>query len=82
MCDELGDVVVNAPSDVNCDDADPCTADSCDALLGCAHEPIGFCGGVGVPAISDWGRALLVLLFFTAAVGILRSGSKSPRRCV
>jgi hypothetical protein len=49
-CDEVGDVVVNAASDLNCDDADACTADSCDALLGCAHDPIELCVGVGVPA--------------------------------
>ncbi|MFO0567164.1 MAG: hypothetical protein U0263_15955 [Polyangiaceae bacterium] len=25
----------------NCDDANPCTADACDAVLGCTHTPVG-----------------------------------------
>lgn len=25
---------------INCDDANPCTADSCDAMVGCVHQPI------------------------------------------
>ncbi|MCK4634744.1 MAG: hypothetical protein KAT37_02615, partial [Candidatus Aenigmarchaeota archaeon] len=28
---------------VNCDDGDPCTLDSCDAVTGCSHEPIQDC---------------------------------------
>lgn len=29
---------------VSCDDADPCTADACDATKGCVTSPIGGCG--------------------------------------
>jgi hypothetical protein len=39
-----------ASSPLNCDDNDPCTADSCDSLTGCGHDPIPSCGeceGVG-----------------------------------
>jgi hypothetical protein len=35
-CDEVGDVVVNAPNDANCDNGQFCDGvDTCDALLGC-----------------------------------------------
>jgi hypothetical protein len=35
-CDEVNDVVVNAPNDANCDDGAFCNgAETCDALLGC-----------------------------------------------
>jgi len=29
---------------LDCDDGDPCTADSCDAVTGCANTPISGCG--------------------------------------
>ena len=35
---------MHAPVDVLCDDSDPCTADRCDAVLGCASDPIPGCG--------------------------------------
>ena len=74
-----GGAVVECQDDFDCDDADPCTVDSCDAMLGCAHDPIEFCGGVDLPASSDSGRVLLVLLFVAAAMGILRSDMASTR---
>jgi hypothetical protein len=52
---------------LDCDDADECTADSCDEISGCFHEPI--CGPVPVPAASNWGRALVGL--FMLALGAL-----------
>lgn len=33
----------------SCDDADPCTADLCEAGVGCAHVPSGSCGTVAEP---------------------------------
>jgi hypothetical protein len=35
---------------LNCDDGDGCTADACNALLGCTHTPIGGCRSCSVPA--------------------------------
>jgi hypothetical protein len=60
-----GACTAGAPLD--CDDADPCTAESCDEITGCAHDPIAFCGG-DVPAVGSWGHGLLVLLLATAGV--------------
>ena len=52
-----------AGTTLDCDDGNICTADSCDEILGCAHDPIMNCGpGTVLPASSDWGLALLVLL--------------------
>ena len=39
-CDEVNDVVVNAPNDALCDDGNPCTVGGCDALTGCFRTPI------------------------------------------
>ena len=52
---------------LDCDDADVCTADSCNEISGCSHDPI--CGPAPVPAASNWGRALLGL--FMLALGAL-----------
>ena len=43
-CDETLDDFVYTPIDGLCDDSDPCTADRCDAVLGCASDPIPGCG--------------------------------------
>ena len=64
--DEQADAVVNAPNANNCDDLDPCTAESCDAVTGCSNEPIVDCGIV-IPAGSRWSRVALVGLLFIAA---------------
>ncbi len=39
-CRGDADVCVAGPP-ANCDDADPCTIESCDAAVGCVHEPVG-----------------------------------------
>ncbi len=39
MCD-LGTHTCSVPADLDCDDTDPCTADSCDATDGCVNELI------------------------------------------
>ena len=36
-----------------CDDGDPCTADACDATLGCTHTPLPGCPGCTTPADCD-----------------------------
>jgi len=37
-CDAAGACVSGAPA--QCDDANPCTADACDVVQGCLHEPV------------------------------------------
>ncbi len=54
---------------LDCDDGDACTADSCDALSGCANVPLLNC--IGVPAASPGGRALLSLLVVGAGALLL-----------
>jgi hypothetical protein len=53
--------VCTGGSILDCDDADACTADGCDAVSGCFHEVIPQCGA-GVPATSAWGQLMLALL--------------------
>jgi hypothetical protein len=70
---------------LDCDDSDPCTADSCEGMGargGCMHEPIPSCGAA-VPAASPWGRALLAILLAAATVLLLedrrRAGARRER---
>ena len=63
-----GSCQVGPPLD--CDDGDVCTAESCDEILGCAHDPIPGCEAA-VPASSGRGRLLLVMLMLAAAVAVL-----------
>ena len=44
---------------MDCDDQDPCTADSCDAIAGCAHAPVPECAPP-IPTSSVPGRWGLV----------------------
>jgi cysteine-rich repeat protein len=78
-CDEDADAVRNAPDDALCDDADPCTAERCDAELGCTSEPVAGCA-TPVPSGSRGSRLALGLLL--AAVGTAlarrRRGSGAP----
>jgi len=37
-CDEFNNIVVNTPNNVNCFDADVCTTDVCNAVLGCVNS--------------------------------------------
>jgi cysteine-rich repeat protein len=67
-CDEGADQVVHAPDEAVCMDLSLCTADSCDAELGCVNEPIEGCEPV--PATGDWGRTLLVVLYLAGGVAI------------
>ena len=70
-CDELADLIVNAPDDGSCDDGDPCTADLCDAFTGCGHEIIVGCEPPVVPT-TGWpgmlGLAALIALFGAIAL--------------
>jgi len=52
---------------LDCNDSDVCTADSCDAITGCGHDPIEGCN-TAVPLIPPWGPALLGLLLLAAGV--------------
>jgi cysteine-rich repeat protein len=61
-CQEGPDPISHVPDDLACDDSDPCTADSCDALQGCLNEPIPACGAPQVPTFTPGGRVLFVLL--------------------
>jgi len=79
-CDEAGDQVTHAPDDLFCDDSDPCTADSCDAITGCGHEPIPECS-VDVPTTTPWGSVGLALLILGLGFGaLLRSESHAGPR--
>lgn len=63
-----------AGTPLDCDDGNACTADSCDAVTGCAHDPIQGCGPP-VPIVPLWGR-LLVVLMLSAAAGLLVGGRR------
>ena len=55
---------------LDCDDADACTTDSCEAVQGCVNDPIPGCG-IPVPSASPVGRVLLGLLVFAAGAAFL-----------
>ena len=59
--------------DLDCDDANPCTADACDAFDGCSHTVIPGCQIVEVPSMSAATRGLLVALVCLLAAGSLTS---------
>jgi hypothetical protein len=69
-----------------CDDADVCTAESCDEIQGCVNDPMPGCEIAAVPSASPAGRVLLGLLVFTAGALLLaqRRGelwsARAPRR--
>jgi hypothetical protein len=56
---------------IDCDDSNPCTADSCDSVTGCVNEPILACGGP-VPTTPGWGLALLTSLLLVAGALLVR----------
>jgi cysteine-rich repeat protein len=54
----------------DCSAGDPCTADSCDALAGCAHTPVfPVCSVTEIPALP--GAGLVLLAGLLTASGIL-----------
>jgi cysteine-rich repeat protein len=59
---------------LDCDDADPCTADGCDGVTGCFHSEIPECiPPAPVPAASVWGQAaLLAMLAWAGALWLRR----------
>jgi cysteine-rich repeat protein len=71
---------------LDCDDEDPCTADSCDAIEGCAHDPVAGCTATiqPVPALPGWGVGVLVLGLaggaFSRGRGRRRRAPGSPAR--
>jgi hypothetical protein len=78
---EVGICVGSGPLD--CDDDDPCTADSCDGVSGCANDPIVGCvPPAAVPTSSSPDRALFVLLIVVgsgvALLGERARGSQPP----
>jgi hypothetical protein len=62
---------------LDCDDDNGCTADSCDQVLGCGHEPIPDCAAV--PATSLWGQLMLGLLLTTTGALSLIYGRRRSR---
>jgi hypothetical protein len=48
-----GNCVVGSP--LLCDDGDPCTAESCDAITGCGYAPILECAGASFTRMNDPG---------------------------
>jgi hypothetical protein len=62
---------------LDCDDHNGCTADSCDQVLGCAHEPIPDCAAI--PATSLWGQLMLGLLLTTTGALSLIYGRRRSR---
>jgi hypothetical protein len=73
-CDEVGDVVVNAPNAGVCDDGDPCTAEACDAVTGCSNIVIPGCA---VPVPVGGGAAPILLILALAMAG---ARAAVPRR--
>jgi len=59
---------------LDCDDGNSCTADSCDQVLGCAHDLIPDC--VVVPTTPEWGLPLLGLMLLAAGATLLLSGRR------
>jgi cysteine-rich repeat protein len=66
-CSELDDVVVNSPNSAACDDSDECTADACDSIAGCTHDPIPFCGAPIAATPNSWLAVLATALFVCGA---------------
>ena len=56
-------------SALDCDDFDPLTAESCDALTGCVHTPIEE-PVEPVPALSEGGRVVLVAVLLLVGFGL------------
>ena len=42
-CPQTGEICVDTPKLLNCDDKNACTTDSCDKVAGCVHAPIAGC---------------------------------------
>jgi hypothetical protein len=81
-CDEVADASVHTPDDGICDDSDPCTAESCDALLGCVTDPQSLCPpAVPVSRPLGLGLVALALLLLGSAWLALprRAQASSPR---
>ena len=73
LCSD-GDVcsggVCTSGGPLDCDDADPCTAEACDQIEGCTHTPIFGCNPAEVPAAGPGLTGLLGLLL--ASLGACR----------
>jgi cysteine-rich repeat protein len=66
-CDPLLDC--QSPGSVDCDDHDECTADSCDAIAGCVHDPVYGCDPTLIPTLSS-GIRVLLWLFMSGLGGL------------
>ena len=61
---------------LDCDDGDACTADSCDEITGCAHDPVltPECSAAPVvPTSSDWSLTMMALLLLVAGAALIDS---------
>jgi len=74
-CDGAGACVTGSGDP--CDDSDPCTADSCDEMTGCAHAPIQSpeCSTF-VPASSNVGRVSLLIGIGGVGALLIKSHSR------
>jgi len=77
-CDEPGEAVTHLPSVALCDDGDECTAESCDAITGCASDPIPGCG-VAVPATGPFARLMVGLVLMAAGALWLMLSRRQPQ---
>jgi len=66
-------------SPASCDDADPCTIDTCNIELGCSYEPVAqpLCGA-DIPASSNGSRWILALLLCGVGIAALRLSMRHP----
>jgi cysteine-rich repeat protein len=68
-----GGTCVGGPP-LDCDDADPCTADGCDGVTGCFHSTIPECiAPAEVPATGAWAQAAVLAMLVSAGVLWLRT---------
>ena len=63
---------------LECDDFDECTADGCDEIEGCFHDPISQCP-INIPASDNGSRLLLTVMFLSVGVLTL-AGNRAPVR--
>ncbi len=68
-CDGSG--ICSSGSPLDCHDGDPCTADSCDEISGCANAPIPECT-VTIPSSAAGTRVALGLVLLATAAAFLR----------
>lgn len=69
-------------SALDCDDQDECTADGCDELTGCFHEPIQGCSlPPTVPSSTPTGLAVVVACFVVGTLWTLGGRRRASPHC-